>query len=89
MGEVPARIRDWGVGAALGIPAGRLRESEFVVFTGAVVRMGREFGSHQPAHDRILDLLTQNGLLKPERVGPKSRMPPARFSGPPRVTHPG
>ena len=27
MGEVPARIRDWGVGAALGIPVGRLRES--------------------------------------------------------------
>lgn len=65
------------------------RESEFAVLTGAVVRMGREFGLHQPAHDRILDLLTQNGLLTSELVSPESRMPPARFSGPPRVTHPG
>ena len=62
------------------------RESEFAVLTGAA---GREFGLHQPAHDRILELLTQNGLLKSERVGPKSRMPPARFSGPQRVTRPG
>jgi len=65
------------------------RESEFAVLTGAVVRMGREFGLHQPAHDRILDLLTRNGLLKSELVSPASRMPPPRLSGPPRVTRPG
>jgi len=65
------------------------RESEFAVLTGAAVRMGREFGLHQPAHDRILELLTQNGLLKPDLVSPESRMPPARLSGPPRVTRPG
>lgn len=34
------------------------RESEYAVLTGAVVRMGRESGLHQPAHDRIVSLLT-------------------------------
>ena len=42
------------------------RESEYPVLTGAVVRMGRQFGLCQPAHDRIVNLLTRNGLLTQE-----------------------
>lgn len=42
------------------------RESEYATLTGAVVRMGRESGLHQPAHDRIVGLLIGNGSLRAE-----------------------
>lgn len=42
------------------------RESEYEMVTGAVVRMGRESGLHQPVHDRIVDLLVSQGLLRTE-----------------------
>lgn len=44
------------------------RESEYDVLTGAVVKMGRESGLRQPAHDRIIDLLIRKGLLGKDAV---------------------
>lgn len=42
------------------------RESEYAFLTGAVVRMGRESGLRQPAHDQIVGQLIGNGILRAE-----------------------
>lgn len=61
-------VRSFPAGATSSLQRDLLegRESEYAVLTGAVVRMGRDVGLHQPSHDRIVEQLIRNGMIKTE-----------------------